>query len=239
MANSYFQFKQFIIHQDRCAMKVTTDACLFGSLLPKSLKETKSVLDIGTGTGLLSLMVAQKSNVKIDAVEIDADAAIQAKENIDASSFADSINIIHIDIKEFKSEKKYDIIFSNPPFYENELKGNSNKKNVAHHSEQLSLSELLLIIKNNLSDQGAFYLLLPYKRIEEIYKLLKEIDLSIKHLTFVRQTIKHEFFRVILCGKLDNNDQSIIDIEEISIKDDKEQYTSQFKSLLKEFYLHL
>ena len=127
MSNSYFQFKQFIIHQDRCAMKVTTDACLFGAWVAEEDKSekiiTKNVLDIGTGTGLLSLMYAQKNSLaNIDAIEIDEDAYIQAKENVAASPFAERINIIHDDIKRFTFSKKYDCIISNPPFYEKEIR---------------------------------------------------------------------------------------------------------------------
>ncbi len=128
MANSYFQFKQFTVHQDRCAMKVTTDSCLFGSWIADKIEKEDSAisncLDIGTGTGLLSLMVAQKNaGIKIEAIEIDNDASSQAKENIASSPFSENINVIHADVKEYVLENKYDIIISNPPFYEKELKG--------------------------------------------------------------------------------------------------------------------
>src|SRR5258705_11795948 len=106
MSNAYFQFKQFTIHQDRCAMKVTTDACLFGAWVANEVKsekvKVKNVLDIGTGTGLLSLIYAQKNaNIFIDAIEIEKETYEQAKENITASPFADRINLIHGDTKTF------------------------------------------------------------------------------------------------------------------------------------------
>jgi len=148
-------------------MKVTTDGCLFGSLSP-TLSEGEGVLkvlDIGTGTGLLALMFAQKNqNAFIDAIEIDKDAFEQAAENITASPWADRINIIHADARNYSFPQQYDIIISNPPFYENELKADDKKKNVAHHSDELSLAKLLIVIKNNLSPSGTFFLLLPYKR---------------------------------------------------------------------------
>src|SRR6185369_1848613 len=121
MSNSYFQFKQFTIHQDRCAMKVTTDACLFGAWVAEKVKSQKSkiknLLDIGTGTGLLSLMYSQKnSNCTIDAIEINEEAYEQAKENVAASPFAEQVHVMKGDVRTFLLDKKYDLIISNPPF---------------------------------------------------------------------------------------------------------------------------
>src|ERR1700750_981948 len=133
MANSYFKFKQFTIHQDRCAMKVTTDGCLFGAWCAKEIRafefEDPELLDIGTGTALLSLMILQKNKVRIDAVEIEKDAAMQAEENVAASAWADKVKIIHEDILD-GTDKKYDLIVSNPPFYENELTAESENRNI-------------------------------------------------------------------------------------------------------------
>jgi tRNA1Val (adenine37-N6)-methyltransferase len=121
VANNYFQFKQFTIHQDRCAMKVTTDGCLFGAWIAKQVDGNKlavdNILDIGTGTGLLSLMIAQQSPAKIDAIEIDKETYEQAKENVAASPWAERINIIHGDAKQLPASQQYDVIVSNPPFY--------------------------------------------------------------------------------------------------------------------------
>ncbi|HEX5652644.1 MAG TPA: methyltransferase, partial [Chitinophagaceae bacterium] len=131
MANSWFRFKQFTIHQDRCAMKVTTDACLFGAWVTEQIlnadkltpiTEARKILDIGTGSGLLALMLAQQTAHSIDALEIDQQAFEQARENIQASSWPDSIAMIHADARTFQPEFHYDIIISNPPFYEKELK---------------------------------------------------------------------------------------------------------------------
>ena len=160
MANPYFQFKQFTIHHDRFAMKVTTDSCFFGAWVAEEIKKEKrkikNALDIGAGTGLLSLMIAQKNKIEIDAVEIDKDASQQAKENIEASPWKNQIHIFNEDIVSFQPGKKYDCIISNPPFYENELASEKQKRNIAHHSEQLTISEVLRVIKNHLDEEGFF-----------------------------------------------------------------------------------
>jgi tRNA1Val (adenine37-N6)-methyltransferase len=240
MANSHFQFKQFTIHQDHCAMKVTTDACLFGAWTAEEVKrqmsDVRRVLDIGTGTGLLSLMMAQKANVSIDAIEIDPDAFVQAKENVSASAWKDRVAIYRADAAQFKFSSKYDIIISNPPFYENELKSGDAKKNLAHH-EGLSMQQLLKLIRENLSPPGSFFLLLPYKRTEEVEKMIDTTGLSIVQKISVRQSLRHDFFRTMIHGTHKNDKEEIT--AEISIWDEQQQYTSEFIELLKDYYLYL
>eukprot|EP01136_Pigoraptor_vietnamica_P012822 Opistho-1_new@53158 len=117
MSNHYFQFKQFTIHQDKCAMKVSTDACIQGAWTPIA-NDVVHVLDIGTGTGLLSLMLAQRnSNIHIDAIELDADAARQAQENISASPWADRVDVMQGDVTAYQFAKQYDMVICNPPFF--------------------------------------------------------------------------------------------------------------------------
>jgi tRNA1Val (adenine37-N6)-methyltransferase len=243
VANNYFQFKQFIIHQDRCAMKVTTDGCLFGAWIAKQVDTNKlavdSILDIGTGTGLLSLMIAQQSHAKIDAIEIDKETYEQAKENVAASPWAERINIIHGDAKELPASQQYDVIVSNPPFYENELRSGNNKKNKAHHDEGLLLDDLLAIIQRNLKPEGEFYLLLPYKRNKEIENYFSKNRLFISHKTLVKQSTGHNYFRILLSGKHSENEKQTFITTEISIRNKEEEYTSEFTALLKEYYLHL
>lgn len=238
-------------------MKVTTDACLFGAWVAREVKiknsgegpkdsvvsipsgNVKNVLDIGAGTGLLSLMFVQKNSSAIDAIEIDDDAFGQAKENVAASPFAERLNMIQGDVKMFQFERQYDVIISNPPFYENEIRSTDPKKNVAHHHSGLLLDELLSVIKANLKPEGIFYLLLPYKRTEEIKKTLFEKDFTILKLVFVRQSTKHEYFRIMLAGSLKDEDGIETTIDEISIWDDKQLYTDAVKELLKDYYLYL
>jgi len=245
MPNSYFQFKQFIIHQDRCAMKVTTDACLFGAWVAEEVRSQESgvgsqqSLDIGTGTGLLSLMLAQKNpGAEIIGVEINEDAKKQATENINASLWKNRINVLEGDVKDHNFPEKFDLIISNSPFYENEIRSATDSKNVAHHSENLTLKELLDIIKPNLNADGNFFLMFPYKRNDEIKKLFKDHQLHISKILLIRQSIKHDYFRIFIKGNLIATEKEI-EFDEMSIWDEHQQYTNEFIRLLKDYYLHL
>ena len=242
MKNSWFQFKQFLIHQDKSAMKVTTDSCLFGAWVADHLKNenaVQSILDIGTGTGLLALMIAQQTSARIDALELDPSAALQAKQNSEGSPFRDRINVIHGDVRETKSEKTYDVIVSNPPFYENELKSASNIRNIAHHGDQLKLEELLIIIKKNLKPDGLFFLLLPFKRDKELEQLLENNQLEIAEKVMIRQSTGHNYFRIVLMGHHKNVIKNEPKQSEIAISDGHGSYTAEFTALLSDYYLNL
>ena len=234
-------------------MKVTTDACLFGAWIvnninkekfpPDRLSRTGKInhcLDIGTGTGLLSLMVAQKfQETSIDALEIDEDTAMQAKENADALYFKNRVHIIHADARKYRFQYKYDYIISNPPFYENELKSGNLKKNTAHHSENLLVEELFPVIKNNLNAAGSFFLLMPFKRNDEIRKLTENYGLDLLQITFVKQSYYHDPFRIMIMGQLNTGSTVLTEFDELSIWNENKQYTAEFAELLKAYYLYL
>lgn len=246
MANTYFQFKQFTIHQDRCAMKVTTDGCLFGAWVAGKVKNKNSksftCLDIGTGTGLLSLMVAQQNAAAaIDAVEIDVAAAQQAMDNITATAWQNNIRIIQGDVTTLPApmRKEYDFIFSNPPFYENDLTSPDEIKNKAHHDAGLLLDELLAVISTVLAPAGYFYLLLPYKRMTELEAYLRKYHLKMLHTTFVRATAVHPYSRIFVEGEFSNSAAVDHTMDEIIIKDSTNNYTKEFTALLQDYYLHL
>jgi tRNA1Val (adenine37-N6)-methyltransferase len=233
-------------------MKVTTDACLFGAWVAREIKNVEhpdsfgkkliinNCLDIGAGTGLLSLMLLQKNPlIKVNAIEIDKEAAEQANENVAASPWKENISVINADVRNFVPGEKFDCIISNPPFYENELKSDNEKKNLAHHGNELKLESLLHLITKNLAEGGSFFLLLPYKRNEEIKKLFSNSQLHVASICFVRQSAKHEYFRIMLKGNCDTVKKEETEIDEISIWNDKQQYTQVFTELLKEYYLYL
>ena len=224
-------------------MKVTTDACLFGAWVASEISNEQLIinncLDIGTGTGLLALMLCQKINAEFDCIEIDKEADQQAKDNADSSPWKERINVINADVKSFRFDQKYDLIISNPPFYEKEIRSSKDTKNIAHHSNELKLEELLEIIKSNLSNTGCFYLLLPYKRNEEVKKLFKDHQLYIEKILFVRQSTKHDYFRIMLKGKLHQEENKETEFDEMSIRNESQQYTDDFATLLKDYYLNL
>lgn len=239
MSNNYFQFKQFIVHQDKCAMKVCTDACLFGAFVADRFQRTGNrfrVLDIGAGTGLLSLMMAQKNPVaEIDAVEVDKSAAEQAKENFKHSPWKERLHSHHQAIQEFRINT-YDLIISNPPFYENDLKSDNAKRNLAMHGAQLGLDDLLDVVVRHISAHGKFAVLLPYHRSANFvnHALLK--DFFLHEEMSVKQTPKHPYFRSMLIfgrGKVQTRHS------DICIKDKTDQYSEEFRELLQEYYLKL
>ncbi len=229
-------------------MKVTTDACLFGAWAAENVCNSElearsrelKVLDIGTGTGLLSLMLAQKNpGLRIDAVEIDAGAAAQAHENIAASPWKKSIHVIHADALNYPFNNTYDIIISNPPFYEKELKGTDPKKNIAHHDEGLVLPDLLGIIDRYLSPGGTFYLLLPYKRDRDIRELTGTRAFRLHAVVMVRPATGQDYFRILLSGKRAAADPAETEIGEINITDTGGGYSPELIRLLHDFYLYL
>jgi tRNA1Val (adenine37-N6)-methyltransferase len=240
MANTYFQFKQFIVHQEKAAMKVCTDACLFGAWVAEKIQKSKieSALDIGTGTGLLSLMLAQKTDTLIDAIEIDEAAAQQASANFKASPWDSRLKIHATSIQQFnqKSTKHYDVIVSNPPFFEESLRSNNEKKNLAKHTRELSFEELSIIVSQQLKIDGAFYILLPYHEFQKFNKVANAQNLFLKQQVNIRQTDKHIFFRTIGVYSKEQVLNNMIDEIEIKINN---EYSPQFIELLKDYYLHL
>jgi tRNA1Val (adenine37-N6)-methyltransferase len=239
MSNTYFQFKQFIIHQENCAMKVCTDACLFGAWVAEKVgngqMKVDSVLDIGAGTGLLSLMIAQRSDARIDAVELDEQAAQQATDNFELSNRKERLQVIQGDIRTIHLGKKYALIISNPPFFENDLKSNDAQRNLALHSQELGLEELLDVVQKQLSDHGKFAVLLPYHRKEAFTNLALAQGFFPEEEACVKQTPSHNYFRVMF---LFGRQPADIKKDFIIIRE-REQYTSAFTKLLKDYYLKL
>ena len=218
-------------------MKVCTDACLFGAIVANQKTGTHHCLDIGTGTGLLSLMFAQKNySAQIDAVEIDAPAAIQAKENINNSPWANRIKIFNLDILSFKSEKKYDCIISNPPFFENNLQSPDAAINKARHNSSLSLLQLIQIANTYLANAGCFAVLLPCQLAGFFIAECNKYNLFLSRQVLVKQTNNHLPFRSIIFFKKEKLETQFA---EITIKDKENIYTETFTAALKDYYLYM
>ncbi len=218
-------------------MKVCTDACLFGAWISTRSKQwaVSSVLDIGTGTGLLSLMLAQSSKAKIDAIELDEAAAQQAADNFEASTWHERLQVITADARTVHLGKQYDLIISNPPFFENDLKSGNAQRNMALHSDSLSFEELLDSIYKHLSPEGKFAVLLPYHRRNEFVALALNHHFFLEEAISVQQTTRHSFFRsMLLFGR-----EKIVALDSVIVIRDEDVYTPAFCELLKDFYLKL
>ena len=239
MPNHYFRFRQFTVHQDKCAMKVCTDACILGAWAASKTAErpVSSILDIGCGTGLLSLMLAQKTAAEIDALEINSDAAQQAAENCAHSPWSGRITVMHTPMQEYQPVKKYDLIISNPPFYADDLRSPDEKKNAAKHDTQLRIGEILSFIKVNLDEQGIAVLMIPFHRTAWFEGEAKRLNLSVQEKLFVRQTAAHHHFRAIML--LGKEDTGLLQSTTLTIHDSGRNYTADFSRLLKEYYLAL
>jgi tRNA1Val (adenine37-N6)-methyltransferase len=235
MGNSYFKFKQFTIHQDKCAMKVCTDACIFGAWSARHFSHAVRILDIGSGTGLLMMMMAQQSQGSIDGIELVAGCHEQLIENISQNNWKERLHAYHGDVKKFEAGQQYDLIISNPPFFEGDLKSDCNAEQLAKHSKELTLQELFQSVLKFISSEGSFNILIPYHRYEETIRLASQSDLNLQRELLVRQTEKHSFFRAIL--SFSTHSRSCI-TEELTIKENG-QYTAAFIDLLKDYYLYL
>lgn len=237
MANPYFKFKQFTIYQDKCAMKVCTDACILGAWFAAKIPEYCTVLDIGAGTGLLMMMLAQKTNAEIAGIEIELDSYKQLKENISQNRWRERLKAFPGDARTYSFPMKYDFIISNPPFYENDLESESESEQIAKHSKMLTLDELLPVIDKNLEYNGSFGILLPFHRWEYFDRLASQQKFHLVEKLFVKQSPRHDFFRAIL--HYSRVPEGFVPEHQLTIQKEDGSYTEDFRELLKDYYLYL
>ncbi len=229
---STFVFQQFSINQDQCAMKVGIDSVILGAKTP--VHDYKSILDIGTGTGVLSLMMAQRTNSEIDAIEIEEKAFLQAKENFKNSIFSNRIQITHTAIQEYNPNKRYDLIICNPPYFETALKSQDSNRNLARHNDSLSLNELFLNSKRLLTNEGKLSIILPYSAKKNAITIAEKNQLFCTKQTVINGKAHKAPNRILL---LFHEDQATPTIDTLTIYDAYGKYTTQFKKLTKDFYL--
>lgn len=235
MPNDYFKFKQFTIHQDRCAMKVGTDGVLLGAWA--DCKTAKKVLDIGTGTGLIALMIAQRSDALIDAIEIDKQATEQAIENVSKSPWAERVNVVNKSLQEFSEQESrtYDLIVSNPPYFQNSMFAPDNKRTHARHNSNLELEDLIGGAKKLLSNQGRLSVILPYLEGNMLVLQASEEGLYCVRQTKVLPKPGRDPKRLLLEFQ---QTKKPLDEQEIIIELNKRhEYSDAYKNLTKDFYL--
>lgn len=241
MSNDYFQFKEFRIDQGACGMKVTTEACILGALVtPASENRIQSILDIGAGTGLLSLMLAQRfPETFITGVEIDRDAWNEASENVLSSPWNSSIEIINQTIQQYSnySKKLFDLIISNPPFFKSHQKPVDYKKAHAIHADTLSLEDLAYSVLQLLNSSGEFHVLLPEYEAGLLQQILLQNQLYLNQsIKVFNNTKSQSVFRVINSySRIENKSQ----VKSFFIRNEHNDYTDEFISRLSPYYLHL
>ncbi len=218
-------------------MKVCTDSCILGAWFAAKIPSYSTVLDIGSGTGLLMLMLAQKNKADIDGIEIDISAFKQLKENIAQSKWKERLRIFPGDTRSWSFSEKYDFIITNPPFFEDSLPASSDEENIARHSKELTLEELLMVIDKNLKPSGSFGILLPYHRTDYFEQLAFKNSFYVVEKLSVQQTPSHGYFRTIL--HLSRSRENTPLSFELIIQNEGGEYTEEFVELMKDYYLHL
>ncbi|HEX8563671.1 MAG TPA: methyltransferase [Flavobacterium sp.] len=242
-----FKFKQFTINQDKAAMKVGTDGVLLGAWAPID-HNPYSILDIGAGTGLIALMLAQRTHAEqIDALEIDEDAYEQAVENFENSQWSDRLFCFHAGLDEFVEEPEddpgeselalqYDLIVSNPPFYTEDYVSGDEQRNTARFAASMPFDQLIEAADLLLSKDGIFAVIIPYKEEEKFTALANEYELYPFRVTHVKGTLTTGITRSLLAF---SRQQTVPQVDEFAIEISRHEYTNEYIALTQDFYLKM
>jgi len=235
--NNYFQFKKFRILQEKSAMKVNTDGVLLGAWA--NLEGAETVLDIGTGTGLISLMIAQRTVAFITGVEIEKNAAEEAVRNVLNSEWSTRIIIQHISFQDFASstQQKFDLIISNPPFFSNSVKNTNPHLSIARHNHMLPFTNIIEGTKKLLNKNGKLSLILPFDAAQEFIQNARQENLYLTRLTEIKPFPSKRPNRCLMeFGK----SQVAVIITTMSVFDESgKDYSEEFKNMARDFYLKL
>ena len=235
MANGYFQFKQFTVHQQHCAMKVGTDGTLLGAWALASESPCR-ILDIGTGTGLIALMMAQRyPQAKVTAIDIDDGAVRQAKENVSASPFADRINVIKADVLTIEEEEKYDSIVCNPPFFEDSLTCPDPQRTEARHTVSLGYRQLMEAAFRLLKDDGHFSLIIPSDCRERLESEAHLRGFFLSRVCSIQTTPKKAPKRYMI--ELSKQPVNEVDTTNGILESSPQVRSDWYRELTKEFYI--
>lgn len=237
MPNDYFEFKKFNIKQDRCAMKVSTDAVLLGAWVNPG--ESSTILDIGTGTGVIAMMLAQKSNAAITAIDIDKESTDQARSNVAESTFAGRIEVLHVSFQELAKTfgKKFGVIVTNPPYFTDSLKNTDETRTLARHNDTLSFEDLLSGVKKLLDEKGKFYVILPKNEALQFTEMAKTKGLYLsKRLRIRTRSEKDSEKRHLM--KFEFKESEFSESTLIIEGDAPRTYTPEYIELTKEYYVN-
>lgn len=236
MSNQTFVFKQFTVKQDKCAMKVGTDAVLLGAWV--NPKEELNILDIGTGTGIIALMLAQKAKIAIDAIDIEEEACIQAKENFQSSKWRDRIKIHHTALQDFvkTAQQKYDLIVSNPPYFIDSSKSPEESRTFARHADLLPFDQLLNGVLSLISEKGRFCVIFPFKEGELFRDMAEKNHLYLTKLTRVKTRADKSEKRLIM--QFERERKTFSENSIVIEQDERHSYTDEYKELTKDYYLN-
>jgi tRNA1Val (adenine37-N6)-methyltransferase len=235
MPNPYFQFKKFTVMHDRCAMKVGTDGVLLGAWATPP--ENGAILDVGTGSGLIALMLAQKSNANITGIEIDLQAAEQARENVEQTPWRNRIHIEHSTFQKHVNvtSKNYDMVITNPPFFADSLNAPELNRTNARHQTELRMEELFAGVKKVLKPQGCFCMIYPVEKEPELLLMASVSSLYPYRIMYVKPTPRLPPKRMLInfCMKKVPLKSENLVIESVK----RHNYTEQYKKLTKDYYL--
>lgn len=235
MSKSFFQFKEFGVHQDKCAMKISTDGVILGAYSGSG--NPVNILDIGIGTGVVSLMLAQRfPKAQITGVEIDEEAFLQASTNAGNSPWADRITFLNQSFQDFylSENPKFDLIVSNPPFYQNHLKSKDQKRNMALHNDSLPFSILMEGTAGLLNEGGSFWVILPLDQMKILEGEAFKLGLSSRYSLIIKDNPQKKPHREIRSFSFNNTS---LNPNELIIKDIHNSYSSAYAALLKDFLL--
>lgn len=236
-----FQFKEFRVHQQKTAMKIGTDAVLLGAWCTVK-KHIDTILDIGSGTGVIALMLAQRTDaMTIDAVEVDENAYEQTVENFEQSDWGDRLFCYNASFQNFakemrEEEEAYELIVSNPPFYTDEFETQSEARNKARFTSSLSFEDLLKGASDLLADDGVFSTIIPFKEEEKFIKIAKKNNLFLNRICHVKGSPTSTIKRSLLEFSFQLSE---IKKEELTIEVERHQYTNDYVNLVKDFYLKM
>ena len=232
--HSAFKFKRFTIEQAGCAMKINTDGVLLAATAFK--ENAQRILDVGTGTGVIALMLAQRfESAKINAVEIDEQAAVTATGNAKKSVFSDRIEVFHSAFEDFDTDLRYDMIVSNPPFFVNDLRSEEERKGIARHADEGFFFKFIQKSNILLTEDGEIWLIVPVKQAENIVEIASDFNLNLMQRIKIHSDKSKPPFRMMICLSRGSKDLAERDFY---IYESLKMHTREYKLLLKDFFLN-